>query len=320
MTLQSTTISNARSIARTVTPIVLDIYDRESPESLLPLLARTLPGEPGQKDFELEWWSAFPELRKWVGDRQTQKVFQDTLKGSIDPYEVTYSLDRRDVDSKSLVKAEDLASSIARAFLLGKVDLAYRPMRDNVLAYDGQNFFDSDHVHPNDKTFSNLLTIGTATAARTTAAEPTAVEVREELKVAMQQLLANTLIRNVITETNRIEDGLVVTVRRDAEWRAFYDLLTEDNLGGEGDRRNSFKGKFRLLRDHNPPAGEEDSYDVVRAVPNGPRPAIFVAAREPRGLDFDEAQVFRNRHIDFGMDAEYGVAAGFPQVAVRMTL
>lgn len=317
--LQSATITNARSIARTVTPIVLDIYDREGAQGLLPLIARVLPGEPGQKDFEMEWWSAFPEMRKWVGDRQTQQVFAENLKGTIDPYEVTFSMDRRDVDSKSLVKAQDLAESTARSFVLGLAMLAYSPLRNNVLAYDGQNFFDTDHTHPNGKAYSNLLTIGAGgVPARASAAAPTPVEVREELKRAAVQLLKNTLVRNVLTQTNTASDNLVVIARRDAEWHAFYDLLTEENI--EGDRANTWRGKFQLLRDWNPPAGEDDSYDVIRAVPNGPRPSIVVTAKQPGGLEFDESQLFRSRKVDFGTDAEFGAAAGFPQVAVRMTL
>jgi hypothetical protein len=307
-------LDQLRSLRRTVTPLVLDIYDREDNESVLALLARVLTGT-GEEVQEWEWWQAFPELRKWVGERKTQEAFQDDIKVRIEPYEITYDVDRSKLDGKQLVNPEDMAMTIARGFITGKVKIAYSIMTRNDLTYDGQNFFDTDHVQPDGDLRSNVLTLGADVPARATAADPTPAEVREELKGVMSRLIQNTLVRNELVSTSAARENLVVLTRSHDVWSAFDDLLQEERIGGD---INRFRGKFQLLRDFNPPAALENTYDVVQATPGGPRPVLFVADREPRGLEFDESALFKQRYIPFGMDGKYGAAAAFWQTAARV--
>lgn len=304
-------ISDLKSIARAVTPIAMDIYDKEDPTSLLAVLAQVVPNPEGEKILTLEWWSAFPELRRWLGERSVQKAFQDALEVRSELYEITMEFDRRDAERKSgLAKAEQLADKIAKAFIQGKVMLAYRVLQQNLLAYDGQDFFDTDHAHPDGSGYSNLTTV-----SRVIAANPTVVEARSELKAAMSLLLQNRLVRNQLVSTADIQNSLVVIARSQGTWSAYRDLNTEEKIG---DEPNRFRNTFTLLRDFNPPSGQENSVDVIEALPGGPRPAVFVATREPKGLEFDESKAFSHHLIPFGMDGEYGVAAGFPQTAVRL--
>lgn len=301
-----------KSIAVNVTPIALDIYDKEDPASLLPYLAQFAENADKEKTVTLEWAAVFPELRKWVGERTVQKAFKDALKIDSEPYEITLEYDSRDAERKSaLVKAADLAERIARGFVQGKVMLAYRVLQTNALAYDGQNFFDTDHVHPDGSAYSNVVTV-----VRVVAASPTVQEARGELKLAMARLQQNRLLRNALVSTAEIESNLVVITRSYDVWSAYNDLLTEERIGTE---INRFRGKFKLLRDFNPKAGDENSVDIVEAMPGGPRPVVFVITSEPKGLQFDLSKEFGHKLIPFGMDGEYGVAAGFPQTAVRVT-
>ncbi len=307
-------ITGLSSIAVATTPIALDIYDREDPLSLLPLLAQFVDNTTDrEKTLTLEWWSVFPELRKWVGERTTQKAFQDALRIVSEQYEITLEFDKNDAERKAgLMKAADLAVKIAQAFVRGKVQLAYRILQTNALAYDGQNYFDTDHQHPNGTTYSNVVAVD-----RVDDANPTVVEARNEMKLAMIRLLRNRLVRNELVSTAEIKNSLVVITRSEGVWGAFNDLNTEERIGLEPNL-NRFRGSFNLLRDFNPPAGTENSADVIEALPGGPRPTVFVTTREPKGLQFDESKVFSHNLVPFGMDGEYGVAAGFPQTAVRL--
>jgi phage major head subunit gpT-like protein len=306
-------ISGLQSIARAVTPIALDIYDKLDSSSVFGVLAQLVPNPGREKVVTVEWWSAFPQLRKWIGERTVQRAFQDSLVIPGEPYEITMEFDRRDAERASgLVKAEELAGKIARAFARGKVMLALRALRTNALTYDGQSFFDSDHAHPDGSTFSNLIEL-----ARGSAAYPTVQEARSELKVAQSRLMENRLIRDELVEEAEVAASLslIVLARSQPVWSAYRDLRTEERIGTEPNR---FRNTFRLLRDFNPPAGLENTIDVIEALPDGPRPTVFVATREPEGLQFDETKVFSHNQVPFGMDAEYGVAAGFPQTAVRV--
>jgi len=306
-----------RTLAKAVTPVAFDIYDQEDPQPTIERIARIRQTSPGQKRLALEWWTAFPQLRKWVGDRVTQRVFQDALEISITPHEITFDMDREDVQSEdAILVAEDLAESIGRGFAHGKLDIAYGPLKRNEITYDGQNFFDTDHRHPDESTFSNILSPALGDfAARATPGAPTVAEVRDELRAAMSRLLLNRLIRRSLVRTPNISTNLTIITRSHNVQRAFEDLREEKEINGD---ENRFRNTFELLQDTDPSAGEESSWDVIHSVPGGPRPVIFAVAREPRGLEFDTTQLFRNRYIPFGMDGRYGSAAAFPQTSARV--
>lgn len=317
-------LDTLRTIARAVSPIALDIYDKEDPQSILDMIAVSDTAPRGATSFEREWWSVFPELRRWVGDRESQKAFKANLEGSIGPYEITFDYDRDLIETpEALARAESLAGATGRAFASGKVWEAYKLLRGNPVAYDGQDFFDTDHVHPNGAAApANLLTVGTAPlAARSTPAAPTKEELYAELKVARTRLLELTLVRNRLLRTNKVRDNLVVIARSFATWSGWDALLNDATiLSGTTAIPNPAKGSFELLRDFDPLSGTEDSYDVIHSVPGGPRPLIWVTSKEPSGFEFDTSQGFRSRYIACGMDGRYGSAVAFWQTALRVDI
>ena len=140
-------INVLRTLARAVTPIVLDIYDRARPESLLPLIARDVQrtGDPTAGKVTVEWWHAFPQLRQWIGDRETQQIFAASLEVNIKPYEITLSIDRGRIDPQGALVDDprELAEPVVRGFVQGQVDLAAGILRTNAETYDGQDFFDT---------------------------------------------------------------------------------------------------------------------------------------------------------------------------------
>jgi hypothetical protein len=304
-------LSDLKSIAVRATPIALDIYDKTDPTTLLPFVAVVVTDPSLAEEVNLEWAAVFPELRKWIGDRVAQQGFAGRLKIRPELYEVTLDFDSLDIErGTALLQATEKATRIGRAFAVGKVLLAYRVLRENLLTYDGQDFFDNAHQHPDGSPASNLVPFN-----RADPFAPDVHEAREELVAAVDRLMANSILRDELVRSDDVRKGLVVFVRSQQVWSAYEKLRTEKSFGADP---NLWQGAFELVRDFKPVSGTENTVDIVLATPNGPRPAIFVVSREPQGLKFDQSKEFASRYIPFGMDAMYGVTPAFWQTAVRI--
>lgn len=304
-------LSDLKSIAVKATPIALDIYDKTDPTTLLPLVAVVVSDPSLAEEVNLEWAAVFPELRKWIGDRVAQQGFAGRLKIRPELYEVTLDFDSIDIErGTALLQATEKATRIGRAFAVGKVLLAYRVLRENLMTYDGQDFFSDAHQHPDGTLASNLVF-----TSRTDPSAPDVNEVRQELSAAVDRLMANSMLRDELVRSEEVRKGLVVFVRSQNVWSAYEKLRTEKSFGADP---NLWQGAFELVRDFKPKTWTESTVDIVLATPNGPRPAIFVVSREPQGLKFDQSKEFASRYIPFGMDAMYGVTPAFWQTAVRV--
>ena len=304
-------LSDLKSIAVKATPIALDIYDKTDPTTLLPLVAVVISDSSLAEEVNLEWAAVFPELRKWIGDRVAQQGFAGRLKVRPELYEVTLDFDSIDIErGTALLQATEKATRIGRAFAVGKVLLAYRVLRENLLTYDGQDFFSNAHHHPDGTYTSNVIPV-----YRANFTAPTVDEARKEMALAVDRLMANSVLRDELVRSEEVRKGLVVFARSQAVWSAYEKLRTEKSFGADP---NLWQGAFELVRDFKPKLYTESTVDIVLATPNGPRPAIFVVSREPQGLKFDQSKEFASRYIPFGMDAMYGVTPAFWQTAVRV--
>lgn len=300
-----------RSIAKQVTPMALDVYDTEDSSGLLTTIARVYNHSTSRENpVNLEWANVFPELRQWVGERQVQKAFQNSMSVRWGPHEITYEFDKHsENDPALLIKMGEMATSIGRGFATGKVNMANAVLRENGLTYDGQNLFDVSHQHPDGTNFSNLLSAPWASMAT-----PTIVQARDTFRSAKRRLMRNTLIRNQVISSASVASNLVVICRSDETWAAFEALRTEPEINGQP---NIDKNTFQLLLDVGAGPALASSVDFIHSVPGGPRPVVFLIAREIKNLTFDESNIFNKPLVPFGMDADYGAAAGFPQTCVR---
>lgn len=299
------------SIQQTVTPIAMDVYDKEdTSRTILPFLAQAVTRRGRGKTVRLEWWAAFPSLREWIDEKSFQKAFRDDMELTIKPYEVSYAFDRLTQDyDDAIISAGDLAPKMGAAFGRGKTLLALKPLRDNAVTYDGQDFFDTDHTHPDGATFSNKVV-----AARSTDATPTLAEAANEMALAVERLAMNQLVANEIVSANFAAESLVVITKHAAVWARYYELLTKDMVSTN--ETNIWKGKFTLLRDYNPGSSTDYTVDFIQALPGGPRPSIMVVHREVSGVQFGAVDPMK-REVPITMDAEYAFGPGFPQCAVR---
>ncbi len=308
-----------KSIGRVVTLLSLDLYLKAQPTSHLEHLARVLPHSGGGKTFSLEWVNAFPQLRKWVGPRKLQESFGDAIKGELAPFEITAGYDRMDLelgDPLASASIQTMSESISEGFIVGKERLAYEVLLNNSVTYDGQDLFDTDHVHPDESTASNIIGIGTDVDNRGTVNEPTVIEVGKELQACQRRLLQNVIVRKRLVDAAEARGATRVIARSNAVYDAFDSLLQEERLpDGTINRR---RGTFSLSRDFSPPVGMENSYDVLSAIPGGPRPVIFVVGKDMTGVSSDTSKEWSDREIPFGSDGIFGAAPGFWQTVVRV--
>src|SRR5688572_28682318 len=222
-------LSDLKSIAVKATPIALDVYDKTDPTTLLPFVAVVVTDPSLAEEVNLEWAAVFPELRKWIGDRVAQQGFAGKLKIRPELYEVTLDFDSLDIErGTALLQATEKATRIGRAFAVGKVLLAYRVLRENQLTYDGQDFFDDTHQHPDGSLASNLVSV-----VRADPAAPDVIEVREELSAAVDRLMANSILRDELVRSDEVRKGLVVFVRSQKVWSAYEKLRTEKSFGAD---------------------------------------------------------------------------------------
>lgn len=313
-----------KSVGVVATRLYLKLYD-QAPNALdVNLFAMTVNRPTRQKNLSLEWWDAFPMMRKWIGDRQTFPAYKSKIEVTIEPYEASFKLDMREIDldgDRSLINsAQQLGTQFSDAFINGRFNAAFAPIRTNAITtYDNQNLFDTDHVHPDGVTFSNIIDISADAriSDRAVSGSPTALEAQAELEAAIQTLQLNRLRNVSVVRLTRAP--LVVVVRSFGVWKGYNELLTRETLAvAGGTQRNNWLNSFELVYDNAPVSGTENMVDVILNEPNGPRPTVFVPARNPGPLEMDDKWMFERKEMWYGSDADYGFAAALPHPIVRI--
>lgn len=309
-----------KSVAVVASRVGLYAYNKATPE--IGLFAQTIQPLGRNKTQTVEWLDAFPLMRKWIGDRQTTGAFRSSIEVTIEPFEWTTKVDFREIEidgDRSLMNLQNLGQLVggqmAEAFTQGRFFFAYAPLRANsITTYDDQNIFDTDHVHPDGTSFSNVFDLSSNSMSRSSSGAPTATEAAAELNAALNLLTANRM-KSQANLYEVTKSPLTVVVKSFGVWKGYNDLLTQAIINNV---TNTWLGGFRLIMDGSPVSGDEKKVDVILAEPNGPRPAIFMPMQEPGALQTDDKYYFERKEISYGSDAYYGFAAALPQPAVRI--
>lgn len=142
--------------------------------------------ESNQESETYKWLGMSPQMREWVGGRQAKGFRSDGVTITNKTYEATLEvlLDeiRRDKTGQVMVRVRELAERTNShwAKLLSELLIA----GESTACYDGQFFFDTDHVEDDSGTQSNDLT-----SDITTTTAPTAGEFETALLSAMQAMI-----------------------------------------------------------------------------------------------------------------------------------
>lgn len=142
--------------------------------------------ESNQESETYKWLGMAPQMREWIGGRQAKgfrtdgttianKTFEATLEVLVDEI-------RRDKTGQVMVRVRELAQRTNSHW--AKLLTALIIAGESALCYDGQYFFDTDHVEGDSGSQSNDITNDI-----TTTTAPTAGEMETSILKAIQAIL-----------------------------------------------------------------------------------------------------------------------------------
>lgn len=179
------------------------------------------------------WWSRFPKMRKWIGEKVSKALEAFTYTIENDDYEATVEVDRNDIEDDELGQYGMQAQEAGYSSAQWPDELVYEAVNGAFTnpCYDGQYFCDTDHP-VGDSTASNkgtaALTIATLAAAQASYGA------------------ARTAMRNLKDDEGRPlgirPNILLVPPALEDTGRA---LLTNDRL--EDGKPNPYKGTAELV-------------------------------------------------------------------------
>lgn len=133
------------------------------------------------------WLGQSPAFREWVGARQAKGITEQSITIANKKFEATLEIPtdwiRRDKSGQIDVRINELAgrANAHWASLLSTLIIN----AESALCYDGQYFYDTDHVEDDSGTQSNSIT-----SDITTTTAPTSAEFQTAILMAVQKLLS----------------------------------------------------------------------------------------------------------------------------------
>ena len=165
--------------------IIGEFYNRleqDIGQTYIPLISNFFPSD--QESETYKWLGMAPAMREWIGGRQakgfrengltiTNKKFEATLEVLVDEL-------RRDKTAQIMVRIAELAGRVNAHW----AKLLTSLLVSNGFAYDGQNFFDIDHLEGESGAQSNAITSNVVTPGA-----PTTGEFETAILDAVEQIL-----------------------------------------------------------------------------------------------------------------------------------
>ena len=296
--------------------LVMDLYDKQeaSADSIKAMLCTTIDNRTARENpVRLSHVHYTSEAVAWedeivTGGAAEEVQFSVAMKG----YDVFTPFNRVNIERpESIAKLEVAARTWPRSLERLQVKQILSVFRSNPLAYDGQNFFDTDHTHlASSSTYNNTLSVNLAgTIANITFAEAKllvhALRARFMVNMALQAEILNgaEMAKNMIIIAHTIEVWTMLNL--------VQTLMIYNNIP------NELVGSFQLLYDPN--SGTSTKLEAILSEPGGARPVFFVPDKDPY-LDAWETDAVRNGYVATGLRGQWGFKPGMPQTAIQATL
>ena len=201
------------------------------------------------------WLGKFPNLAKWIGDRNIQSMKSQAYTITNDDYESTVGVDRNDIEDDNLGVYSPIFKEMGNAAAIHPDEMIFPLLAAGftTLCYDGQNYFDEEHpVYPNaDGTGTAVSTANMAADVDYTGDAWYVLDTSKALKPLIFQERKKP---NLLAMT-KMDDEAVFTRKeyrygvdcRDAAGFGFWQLafankraLTPDNLWDSIEKMRSF--------------------------------------------------------------------------------
>lgn len=267
--------------------------------------AMLVPSGSSQNDYA--WLSAFPKMRKWIGDKviKALEAFKYTVVN--DDFEATVEVDRNDIedDTLGIYKPQaEMAGFSAKQL----PDAIVSDLKNNGFinkCYDGQYFYDTDHPVGEAKTSTSnkgTAALSAATVALAKASYGAARTAIMSFKDDEGRPLG--LVPNVLEVPPALEDvGRI--------------LCTYDKL--EDDKPNPYKGTAELVV--NPRLTSTTAW-FLHCTQMPVKPFIYQERKAPvfvEQTNTDSDDVFNRKKFKFGAEARAAGGYAFWQMSFGST-
>jgi len=175
-------VASYTAVARNVTQLVEDAVEAATP--FYPQLCTIVQSQGADEKYA--WLGAFPGMREWLGPRVFKQLLAAEYVLANKHFESSLELLKTDVDDDRLGMLSMLAQQLG-------IEAAYHPDEllveamtnaESATCFDGQFFFDTDHVFGESGTQSNDLTFPAASGTT-----PTPAEFRDAFHAALKAML-----------------------------------------------------------------------------------------------------------------------------------
>lgn len=276
-----------------------------------------------------KWLGAVPKFREWVGGRAAtrpkvesyqirNKLWEQTLEFGIDDL-------RRDKTGQINIRIGELAASGAAFW----EDQSTTLVNDNGLAYDGQNFFDTDHPVAESTTSSttakNLVTASEVAALNVgTATAPTPDEAAKIVQGLVGHMMTFKSDQGHLL--NAQAKSFLIMVSTANQWGAFMTAISEQTLtsGASNPLRGmrSMGYTFDVVLNPNATTGITDDDVIMFRTDAKLKPFILQEETAPKVtvIGAGSEEEFKNRRHLFGVERIGNAGYGLWQYAIKGTL
>ena len=269
--------------------------------------------ESNQESEDYDWLGGVPGMREWLGDRKFKQLSSYEFNIKNRDWEQSIQLPKKKIDDGRTGYFDNLAQLLADEAGYHPDDLLIELINDaeNVLCFDGQYFFDTDHEVGDSGVQSNLKTrtVGSAT-------DPTAEDIRAVVDASLDDFLAlkgdngKPIHRPTI---NPIDDLLLaVPPKWHSTAEKAYDAQFRVEGGAAVDNWTIVKPRVIGLQ------GLGDVIDVYRT--NQPLKPFVFQDRQPLGFDSKGEDDREWKDIKIMGDARYNVGVLAWWMAIRNKL
>ena len=269
------------------------------------VIATLVQSSTGREDYR--WFSRFPQMRKWVGERTVNSLAAFGYNVPNEPFEATIAVDRDDLEDDILGIYQAQARMAGISAKLWPDELVYGAVNDSFDAvkgkcHDGKAFFADDHPLTEGADFSNKL--------------QKALKADSLANAQASFGKARTMLETMTDEEGRPMGAaadvlLVPPALRDTA----SILLNSDKLGGEDP--NPYQGAAELAV--SPRLSSATAWFLLHT--SGPlKPFIFQQRKAPELVSQMDPQMheraFMRKEYLFGADSRGAAAYALPQCAV----
>lgn len=284
-----------------------------------PQWSRIAMEAPSTTDGETyNWLGAVPKMKEWKDTKVAAGLLSHNYTIRNKDFEATIEIDRNTFEDDQIGTVQPRIQALPEEAARHPDELLSQLIVDNGLAYDGQNFFDTDHVEGESGVQSNITT-GTGVAIATLTAD---FRTARAAMISRKNDQGNPMITNLGQDALGAGSGLWLVMCPSGLLGTFEELMTAAQIGNT---TNVLKGAFSLwvnpYLDILTGGDANDWYLFYVASPV--MPFIMQMRKRPEFVSLQDSNssevVFMRKKFYFGVEARYNVGYGLWQFAQKIT-